>query len=113
MFQSRVSGLVFGELNFLHEYETAERFQSRVSGLVFGEQTNYSRMGKVEDVSVPGVGIGVWRVLVNPSWAWMVRVSVPGVGIGVWRGEYLMPSHRFGAFQSRVSGLVFGELTDR
>ena len=64
------------------------KFQSRLSGLVFGE---------------PCVEPCPYLVLGMP-------VSVPVVGIGVWRASTAWNNSESKAtFQSRLSGLVFGE----
>ena len=63
-------------------------------------------------VSVPIVGISVWRAKASSFIPSPPTVSVPIVGISVWRVTAFSTDNRDTAmFQSRLSGLVFGELT--
>ena len=64
-FQSRVSGLVIGESSATANSKSPGLFQSRVSGLVIGESKRLKARSKNSRVSVPSVGIGDWRVLLQ------------------------------------------------
>ena len=85
-------------------------FQSRLSGLVFGEQRMAQASAWRRAVSVPVVGISVWRENRINQPGSIIHVSVPVVGISVWRERPALPGrYRLQSFQSRLSGLVFGE----